>query len=276
MSEKVTFSFGENWRDYLKTVTETEIEAAVDDIRLWLSDADIQGKAVLDAGSGSGIHSLSFHRLGAASICSFDLDPHSVMATKSLWEQAGRPDNWHVQQGSVLDRDFIRQLGNFDVVYSWGVLHHTGQMWHAIENAASLVKPGGVFFISIYAKGGRYEKDLRLKQAYNAASESGKQWMVRKFILKRMWKRARRFKNPLRWHGDSVRGMNPHHDLIDWLGGLPYEVASVDEIVQFGMRHGFALERIRVATEGACSVYVLRSVPELLARTATESTPEAA
>jgi len=269
MAEKVTFSFGENWRDYLSSVSDSEIASAMRDIcnRLEIDPTSekahdpLAGKSVIDIGSGSGIHSFAFHGLGVERLTSVDLDPHSVTATESMWERAGKPDNWQVTHGSILNRDFVASLETYDIVYSWGVLHHTGAMWEAIDHAMQLVKPDGQLWIAIYAKGPRYAKDLALKQKYNAASDTGKQWMVRKWILQDMFRRAKRFKNPFVWSGKSRRGMNKYHDLIDWLGGLPYEVANADEITKFALARGFVMESIQVANQGGCSDFVLRSVP---------------
>ena len=86
-------------------------------------------------------------RLGAT-VTSFDYDPQSVACTREL-RRRYFPDDaaWTVTEGSVLDRAFVDGLGTFDIVYSWGVLHHTGAMWDAIGLAAERVAPGGQFFI---------------------------------------------------------------------------------------------------------------------------------
>jgi len=49
-----------------------------------------------------------------------------------------------------LDVDYVQALGKFEVVYSWGVLHHTGAMWQALEQAAIPVADGGRLFLAIY------------------------------------------------------------------------------------------------------------------------------
>lgn len=256
--EKVSFSFGENWSDFIRDVSEEEVRRAEDDIREWLGADAVAGKDVIDVGSGSGIHSLAYVNLGARRVRSFDYDPLSVEATKKLWASVGEPANWTVEHGSILDEDFVEQLGTYDIVYSWGVLHHTGAMWQAIENAYSLVKPDGMLWIAIYQKGPRYPKDLELKRRYNAASDFGKRVMVTRRILRIMLSRLRHCRNPFAWNEASPRGMNRYHDLIDWLGGLPYEVATEDEIVTSAAQHGFVLKRIKVAPEGGCSKYVFR------------------
>ena len=137
-------------------------------------------------------------------------------------------------------------------------------MWEAIENALSLVRPGGRVWIAIYVKGPNYQRDLELKQKYNSSSDAGKKWMLRKWILRDMLRLAKARQNPFIWFSDkSKRGMNRYHDAIDWLGGLPYEVASADEIAQFCLEREIVLERVQVAPEGGCSDYVLQHVPGL-------------
>ncbi len=260
-NDKVTFSFGKNWISYLDTVADDEVQRAEDDIKLWLDNLDFGDGTVLDIGSGSGIHSLAFHRLGSKSVHSFDYDEHSVSATRTLWQRAGSPSNWVVEHGSILDGDYCASLGKFDVVYSWGVLHHTGKMWEAVANAFGLVAPGGHIWISLYKKGPRYSRDLELKRKYNKSSRFGKRLMEWKRIGRFMLSRARHLQNPFAWNKKLGRGMNVYHDVIDWLGGLPYETATEDEVLTFARKREFTLERVKASPEGGCSVYVF-SAPD--------------
>jgi SAM-dependent methyltransferase len=258
--EKVTFSFGRNWKDFSRTISDIECAEAMRDIQHWLGAEYVRGKRVVDAGSGSGLHSLALFRLGASRVFSFDYDLESVGTTRSLWEQEGQPALWEVEHGSVLDDTYIEKLGTFDLVYSWGVLHHTGNMWKAIENACRLISPGGTLFISLYVKGPRYEDDLALKRKFNQASSFGKRVMTYRWIANLMWSRLKALQNPFNWNEKYERGMNTYHNLIDWLGGLPYEVASEDEVVAFCRKYGLVLERIQPKCEGGCSIYVFSSV----------------
>jgi SAM-dependent methyltransferase len=255
---EITFSFGENWRDFLSAADEEAIELAGADIEHWLGAESFESRTVLDIGCGSGLHSLAFHLKGASQLVSFDYDPHSVSATRSLWERAGRPGSWTVRRESILDDDFVATLGTFDVVYAWGVLHHTGNMWKAIENAFALTSEGGVCWLALYQKGPRYARDLALKERFNRAPAMVKKLMIWQFILRTMAYRASQGRNPMRWNERKARGMDTYHDIVDWLGGLPYEVATVDEVLAAGERHGFEPMTVLEASEGGCSVVTLR------------------
>lgn len=256
-NQPATFSFGENWQSYIKTINQASVESSHADIDNWLGANTISGKKVLDIGCGSGIHSLVFFMLGAAEVVSFDVDPKSVQATKILWTNAGRPANWKIIEGSILDNEFVANLGSvYDIVYSWGVLHHTGALWEAIQNACRLPKIGGFLWIAIYIKGPTYPIHLALKQKYNRSSLLGKKKMIAKEIMLIMRKRLRKHQNPLKWNQKHARGMNVYHDLIDWLGGLPYEVASLKEVKDFVLPKGYTAEKIFEGHEGGNNIYL--------------------
>lgn len=254
--ELITFSFGKNWRSYVDTVSEDNVQRAMKDIQEWLGRENIAGKTVLDIGCGSGIHSLCFYQAGAGEVVSLDVDPYSVEATRLLWDKAKKPSDWKILHGSILDKDFVGKLGRHQTVYSWGVLHHTGAMWEGISNACSLVERGGHFWIAIYVKGPEYPTHLALKQSYNRASRLVKKIMVWKFIYGIMLERWKAGLNPFGWNEKQIRGMDTYHDIVDWLGGLPYEVASAQEIVGFCCERGFVLEKMKEYPEGANNIYL--------------------
>ncbi len=258
-NDNITFSFGENWQSYLGSIDDDDISRANQDILDWISNGQVSGKDVIDIGSGSGLHSYCFYTQKARTLVSLDVDRHSVEATKTMKKIAGDPAVWNVLNGSVLDHEFLSGLDLYDIVYSWGVLHHTGRMWEAIENASKLVRPNGLFWISLYTKGPKYEKDLEAKQAYNNASKLGKKIFIYRKVLKIIWKHIKKKQNPFSWNERVGRGMHKYHDLIDWYGGLPYEVASVDEVKKFLESKGFELIRVQEEKERCCSVYLFKN-----------------
>jgi len=206
---------------------------------------------------------LAARRLGA-NVRSFDYDPQSVARTRGLRARHDDADpDWVVDEGSVLDAAFMSGLGTFDIVYSWGVLHHTGAMWQAIEQAAERVAPGGLLFIAIYNDQGRASRLwLRTKKAYNALLPALR-WLV-------LWPSALRLWGPtsLRdllagrpgatWRGfKRNRGMHPWRDVVDWVGGLPFEVAKPEQIFELLKGRGFRLQRLVTCAGGlGCNEFV--------------------
>jgi 2-polyprenyl-3-methyl-5-hydroxy-6-metoxy-1,4-benzoquinol methylase len=270
--EATRFPFGANWQDYLQSASEQSYAFARQDIEIWLGPDTVRGKKVLDIGSGSGIHSFAFHMLGAALVVSFDYDENSVAATRSLWQAACEPTNWIVAQGSVLSSDFLSQISNgkkFDIVYSWGVLHHTGAMWHALANTCELVCNGGLLWIALYAKGARYKEILAMKEKYNHGSRMTKRIMEYRHIARLIIGRTKCFlsdlararfhqlQSPLAWNRRKARGMDVYHDIVDWLGGLPYEEASIAEVIAFTRHRRFILEKIQPSPEGGNHIFLL-------------------
>ena len=227
----------------------------------------LQGATFLDVGCGSGLFSLAAARLGAARVRSFDCDGESVAATQEV-KRRFAPDAgaWQIEQGDVLDEGYLRSLGEWDVVYAWGVLHHTGEMWRALENAMSRVRPGGTIFIAIYNDQGALSRIWRtIKRGYNRSRPT--RWAIIALFVPAMVLhgavmdvvRARR--NPLdryRSYAQRSRGMSPRHDWLDWLGGYPYEVARPREVVGFCEARGFETKTVRVVDGWGCNQFVFR------------------
>lgn len=260
------FEFGKNWLSFLETINEEKIRLSEAALKGWLGKDDLAGSTFLDIGSGSGLSSLVARRLGAE-VRSFDYDPQSVAAT-NLLKQKYFPDDslWEIERGSILDANLVESLGRFNIVYSWGVLHHTGNMWRAADHAASLVHDKGLLFISIY-------NDqvlasilwLQIKRLYNSSP-----FVLKKLILVGCWMyfslrtltgqvlRLLRGRLPRR-REPRDRGMSKWHDMVDWVGGYPFEVAKPEEIFDFFRERGFSLLRLKTCAGGhGCNEYLFQ------------------
>lgn len=257
------FAFGENWQRFLSVLDEDRIAKAEASLRRMLGVSDLHGKTFLDIGCGSGLFSLAARRLGAR-VHSLDYDPQSVACALELRHRydPGSAD-WHIEEGSALDADYLAGLGCFDVVYSWGVLHHTGAMWQALDNAAVLVKPAGSLFIAIYNDQGKISNRwLAVKRTYNRLPKGLRFLVTIPALVHLHWRPAVRDVlrgRPLEsWRSvGQERGMSAWTDLIDWVGGLPFEVAKPEAILDFYLQRGFTLQRL-ITCGGSlgCNEYV--------------------
>jgi SAM-dependent methyltransferase len=261
------FEFGENWRRFLAVVDEERIEAAERSLLQMVPAEALRGRTFLDIGCGSGLFSLAAVRLGAREVRSFDFDPDSVACAAELRRRfSAQPARWSIEQGDVLDRDYVQSLGRFDVVYSWGVLHHTGAMWLALDNAIAAVRPGGSLFISIYNDQGARSRIWRaVKRTYNRLPPARRvpfaiavmaPWEVMSALKSAA--RLRPLDYVRQWTGDDrARGMSRWHDLIDWVGGYPFEVAKPEAIFEHVRVRGFRLERLVTCGGGSgCNQFV--------------------
>jgi 2-polyprenyl-6-hydroxyphenyl methylase/3-demethylubiquinone-9 3-methyltransferase len=259
------FRFGANWARFSDLVDERRIRLAEASLQRTLGVDTLAGRRFIDVGSGSGLFSLAARRLGAT-VYSFDYDPDSVATTSALKQRFAPGDgNWHIGLGSALDSRYMQSLGTWDVVYSWGVLHHTGAMWDALDNVISLVGPHGTLYIALYNDQYRISKLWRVvKRAYNRLPTSLR-WTLVVPVLVRVWGprtvydvlRGRRFQAWREYAERSVRGMSAWRDLLDWVGGYPFEVATPDKVVEFCRARGLVLSRLRTVGGGhGCNEYV--------------------
>lgn len=256
---EMRFGFGRNWEDFLKKhFSEERVETSRRHLLDFLGVQDLRGHSFLDIGCGSGIHSLAAFRSGADSIFAFDYDQNSVNACRRCHDFAGKPVNWTITQGSVLDPSFMKdRVPEASLVYSWGVLHHTGDVWAAVRSAASKVAPGGLFYIALYSADADVQPSpefwLDVKQRYNRAGWLGRQAMVFWYMWRFMgvlavWRRLRQ--------DNGVRGMSLMIDIKDWLGGWPMEYVRDAEVLRVCGELG--LTHVRTKTGEACHEYLFR------------------
>ena len=244
------FEFGKNWSNFLTVLDDERITIAKNSLLEMLQLESLEGRTFLDIGSGSGLFSLAARSLGAT-VFSLDFDPDSVACTHELKRRyfPGDPE-WTITEGSVLNEAFITSLGTFDITYSWGVLHHTGQMWKAADIVTSPVKPDGLLFIFLYLDHGwKSNMWLQIKKMY-CSNTAGKFAVLSVclpyFVLRGLAEDLARFKNPATQYRNykKNRGMAIYHDWIDWLGGYPFEVAKPQEVVAFYKERGFSLCKV--------------------------------
>lgn len=263
--EKNHFSFGRNWQDFLKTLDDTRIEEAKKSLIEFLGgEENIKGKSFVDVGCGSGLFSLAAFLLGASRVVSADVDEFSVACVTYLREKEGNPHNWEIRKGSALDAGFLKSLGEFDIVYSWGVLHHTGDMYRALDNVRSLVDQNGVLYIALYNKfslsfrGGTSEFWLKVKKLYNNSGFFIKRVMDAIYATYSVFALLAAFRNPFSYIKNyrSNRGMNWYRDIIDWIGGYPYEYASVEEIVNFFSERSIFLKKLNAVNGLGCNEFL--------------------
>ena len=264
------FRFGDNWRSFLATLDEERIRVAEESLCARLGLETLAGRSLLDVGCGSGLFSLAARRLGAR-VRSFDFDPQSVACCRELRRRYFPEDpTWAIEAGSALDAAFLAALGEFDVVYSWGVLHHTGDLRRALALVAARVRPGGLLFIAIYNdQGSASRRWLRIKRLYNALPRPAQPalvtaigaWYETRYAAGRLLAGG----NPLPFASwaekKRQRGMSAWHDWVDWVGGLPFEVARPEDVILPLRAAGFTLEGLATVGGGwGCNEYVLRRV----------------
>jgi SAM-dependent methyltransferase len=262
------FAFGANWASYAEGICESDIQEAERGLKRLLGTGVLTGKTFLDIGCGSGLHCLAALRLGASKVIACDIDPISIKTTQAVIAKFAPSACYEVIERSVFVLD-AAMTGRFDVVYSWGVLHHTGDLVRALKIAASLVVPGGVFVFALYRKTlfcslWKYEKrwyaNASLKQQARAKRLYVAGYAIAlRLIGKSLTKHIASY--------DANRGMDFYHDVHDWLGGYPYESMS-PRAVDWTMREekfayvrsfalNSALHRIGVLGSG-CDEYVYR------------------
>lgn len=238
------FAFGKNWAAYAAKISAEEIAEAEKSLSRLLGDLRLDGQRFLDIGSGSGLHSVAALRLGAREVLAIDIDSDSVATTQAVLERHASTGGWRVEKCSVFDLS-PEAFGRFDTVYSWGVLHHTGDMERALRCAAGLVAPQGRFIFALYR---RIWMDWfwRWEKRWYAHASAQSQRRARAIYIAcfklGLWATGRRFSRYVEGYRAN-RGMDFYHDVHDWMGGWPYESISASEVDRLMHAHGFVHER---------------------------------
>jgi SAM-dependent methyltransferase len=263
------FSFGENWLGYLSQVdAQAKTEAEKGLLKLFPREA-LAGARFLDIGCGSGLHSLAALRLGATDLTAIDIDANSVKATTRLLEDAPPSVGKDIRLLSIFDAE-PEALGLFDIVYSWGVLHHSGAMWEAVERASRFVRPGGLFGLALYEKCpscGFWTAEKKLYSRSPALVQKAIRGVYKGAFYAALLATGKWSATYIRTY-KSTRGMSFHHDIHDWLGGYPYESAKVEEVRTRLRDWGFEIVRLfspkpRLGLFGTgCAEFTLRRIEQ--------------
>lgn len=272
------FEFGQNWSRFLSTLDDQRIADARKSMQKLLQVDNLKQHRFLDAGSGSGLFSLAANQLGA-DVTSIDIDPQCVACTHTLKGRFGsNAENWSILEGSLTDRDFLGSLGDFDIVYCWGVAHHTGQMWACIENLLPVVKPGGTIVLAIYNDEQYISRIWHgIKRIYQRlpgflrpiyVAAIGSMTFLKRLIVTLLASCLRliTLRNPfvpfLNWARETqARGMHGWYDLVDWVGGWPFEVAKPEAIFRFLRDRGFTLQELTTSSGHGCNEFVFTRKP---------------
>ncbi len=235
------FDFGANWKDFSeKKLDAAKLAAAEASLKTLLGSEDLRGLSFLDVGCGSGIFSIAAQRLGVSRALGVDVNETAVEVSRKNAVAAGA-DGVEFSRVDVLHREAMRRLGRFDVVYAWGSLHHTGDLWQAVQNVCGAVSPGGRLVLAVYNRHFTSGAWKFIKKIYNRASPPFQRAMTVFFCpVIFVSKALLTLKNPLKLR----RGMDFYTDVVDWVGGYPYEYASPAEVTSFVEKNGFRRQRI--------------------------------
>ena len=249
------FKFGQNWEVFSRNnLNEARIQSSLDRLRQFMMVDNLKGRSFLDIGCGSGLSSLAAYRLGARPVISFDFDPDSVRTCRRVRDQfaCAAESDWMIYQNSILNESIIHQIPPADVVYAWGVLHHSGNMWLGIKNAAMLLKQGGLFYLAVYCKTKMCGVWKQIKRCYTMSPQPIQELMTLSYAGMVVLRYVAGLQNPIQQirNYSSDRGMSWYVDCRDWVGGYPYESAAPDEVFCFLRDLGLRLRNLSAPGRG--------------------------
>jgi len=253
--KNLVFDFGANWQQFSQSSLDSlKFEEAFNSLDQLIGHEKIKGSSFLDIGCGSGIFAIAASLAGAKKVVGIDISKESIavsIGNKKRFANQNTIDFFHK---SVFDDDIL-QLGQFDIVYSWGVLHHTGDMWWSIKIASQLVSPNSLFVIAIYNKHWSSKIWKVIKRFYNIVPAIIQRLMIWLFfIIIAIAKLIVTRKNPFK---KQKRGMSFYYDVIDWVGGYPYEYADKNEVINCAERLGFkCIKFVKPVVPTGCNEFV--------------------
>lgn len=267
------FEFGKNWNNYSKKIRSKNIHISIDDLKYYLG-IKLKNKKFLDIGCGSGLSSLAACKLGAR-VTSFDVDNLSTATTIALKKKyLSSSKKWKIlNHGNVLDKKFCKNLGKFDIIYAWGVLHHTGNLWLSLRNIFLNSKKNTIFFIALYNDEGFYSRVWWIiKKIYDILYFDIFKKIYFIFVLifctlknyvftianitqsfkdlKILFKTIKNY--------EKSRGMSYWNDQLDWIGGYPFEVSKPEKIIKFFRNRKCKLLKIFVNHGYGNNIYVFK------------------
>ena len=253
--KNIAFDFGKNWRAFCdNALDEKRFASAFESLEQLIPAGRIKGSSFLDIGCGSGIFAIAASLAGARKVIGIDMSKESIETSTGNKQRFAAQNDVSFHHKSIFDPD-VPQLGNFDIVYSWGALHHTGDMYRAIDIACGLVEPGSLFVVAIYNRHWSCGIWKIVKWLYNKVPGFAQRLMVwifyvvialAKFIVTR--------RNPFR---KKRRGMSFYYDVIDWIGGYPYEYASKEQIIRYLGNKGFVcIKFVAAPVPTGCNEFV--------------------
>lgn len=242
----IRFPFGNNWKSYVEKVGQVEVQNAQESLADLIGTENIRGKTFLDIGCGSGIHSAAALKLGAKSVIAVDLDENSTNTTKEVLKSFSPEESWEVVNDSIFG---LEPSYKAEIVYSWGVLHHTGHLFASLEKILKLVATDGQLVISVYKKTPMCSQWKKIKSFFCRSGKATQFVLSLSFSAFYLLGVLLSGRNPVKYVREyyKQRGQSWSTDIIDWIGGYPYESASPDEIIDFVTKRGFTLKKLRNA-----------------------------